>query len=278
MDTSAPSGRGGFTGRPGGTVTATRWAARAGLLAWGFIYVLVGLLALRVAVGDRKQQADRSGALAELADHPYGSVLLWALGIGLVGMALWRLAEACFGAAERDGHKARKRLLSLGRCVFYAVLAWSVLSFAAGTGGGGRSSDSESRDVTARVMRLPAGQWLVAAAAVTIVGIGVWLGVQAVRRSYHDQLKLGEMSPRVRRLVDVAGVGGGVARALVFVAAGAFAFRAALDFSPERAKGMDDTLRAFAATPAGPGLLVAVAAGLVLYGLFAFALARWRRV
>ncbi|MFF7236555.1 DUF1206 domain-containing protein [Streptomyces collinus] len=32
--------------------------------------MLVGLLALRVAVGDRKQQADRSGALAEFADHP----------------------------------------------------------------------------------------------------------------------------------------------------------------------------------------------------------------
>ncbi|WP_436848148.1 DUF1206 domain-containing protein [Streptomyces collinus] len=278
MDTSAPPGRGGLTGRPEGTVTATRWAARAGLLAWGFVYVLIGLLALRVAVGDRKQQADRSGALAELADHPFGSVLLWALGIGLVGMALWRLSEAFFGAAERDGRSVRKRLLSVGRCVFYAAFAWSVLSFAAGTGGGGRSSDTQSRDVTARVMRLPAGQWLVAAAAATIVVIGVWLGVQAVRRSYHAELKLGEMSPRVRRVVDVAGVVGGVARALVFVGAGSFAFRAAVDFSPERAKGMDDTLRAFAATPAGPGLLGAVAAGLVLYGLFAFALARWRRV
>ncbi|MFF5030383.1 DUF1206 domain-containing protein [Streptomyces collinus] len=277
MGTSAPTGRPALAGRPEGTATATRWAARAGLLAWGFTYVLVGLLALRVAVGDRKQQADRSGALAELADHPYGSVLLWALGIGLVGMALWRLSEACFGAAERDGHTVRKRLLSAGRCVFYAFFAWSVLAFAAGAGGRGRSSDTQSRDVTARLMRLPAGQWLVAAAAAIVV-IGVWLGVQAVRRTYHAELKTGEMSRRVRRVVDVAGVGGGVARALVFVGAGVFAFRAAVDFSPERAKGMDDTLRAFAATPAGPGLLGAVAAGLVLYGLFAFALARWRRV
>jgi hypothetical protein len=41
---------------------------------------------------------------------------------------------------------------------------------------------------------------------------------------------------------------------------------------------MDDTLRSFDRTAAGPWLLVAVAAGLVLYGCFSFASARWRRL
>src|SRR5690606_38120971 len=83
---------------------------------------------------------------------------------------------------------------------------------------------------------------------------------------------------RTRALVDVTGVGGGIARGLVFAAAGAFAVRAAVDYEPDRAKGLDDTLRSFAQTPAGPWLLAGVAAGLVLFGMFSFALARWRRV
>ncbi|MDI3101342.1 DUF1206 domain-containing protein [Streptomyces rochei] len=252
-------------------------AARAGLTARGVIYLLVGVLALQIAFGTGNREADRGGALAELADKPFGAVLLWALGAGLVGMALWRLSEALFGATGKDGHTAKKRLPAAARCVFYAFVAYSVLAFAAGSGGGG-SSDRQSRDVTAKVMEMPAGQWIVGLAGVGIVVAGVVIAVQALRRSYHKKLKLGELSPRTRRLVDVTGVGGGAARGIVFAVAGGFAVRAAVDYEPHRAKGLDDTLRSFAETPLGPWLLVLVAAGLVLFGVFSFALARWRRV
>ncbi|KOU69235.1 membrane protein [Streptomyces sp. MMG1533] len=257
--------------------SAREGAARAGLTARGVIYLLVGVLALQIAFGEGKRQADRGGALAELADKPFGAVLLWALGIGLVGMALWRLAEAIFGSVGPDGRKASKRLLSAVRCAFYTFVAYSVLSFAAGSGGSG-SSDEQSKDVTARLLEVPAGQWLVGLAGAGIAVAGVWIGARAVLRKYHDKLKLGEMSSRTRKLVDVTGVGGGAARGAVFAVAGAFAVRAAVDYRPDRAKGLDDTLRSFADTPLGPWLLVCVAAGLVLFGLFSFAMARWRRV
>ncbi|GHH93476.1 membrane protein [Streptomyces capillispiralis] len=253
-------------------------AARAGLTARGVIYLLVGVLALRIAFGDGQRQADRGGALAELADKPFGAVLLWALGLGLVGMALWRLSEAVFGAAGKDGRGARKRLASAARCGFYAFVAWSVLAFAVNRNNGSGSSDRQSRDLTARALEIPAGQWLVGLAGAAVVVVGGWIGVRAAMRKYHDKLKLGELTPRTRRLVDVTGVGGGVARGLVFAAAGVFAVRAAVDYEPGRAKGLDDTLRSFAGTPLGPWLLVCVSVGLVLFGVFSFALARWRRV
>ncbi|MFH8240856.1 DUF1206 domain-containing protein [Streptomyces sp. NPDC018321] len=271
----AHSGRG--RARRAANGSAAEGAARAGLTARGVIYLLVGVLALQIAFGTGNRQADRGGALAELADKPFGAVLLWALGAGLVGMALWRLSEAVFGVTGKDGHTARKRLPAAARCVFYAFVAYSVLAFAAGSGGSG-SSDRQSRDVTARVMEMPAGRWIVGVAGAAVAVAGVVIAVQALRRSYHKKLKLGALGPRARRLVDVTGVGGGTARGLVFAAAGAFAVRAAVDYAPDRAKGLDDTLRSFADTPLGPWLLVCVAAGLVLFGVFSFALARWRRV
>ncbi|OON71354.1 DUF1206 domain-containing protein [Streptomyces tsukubensis] len=252
--------------------------ARAGFAARGVIYVLIGLVALRIAFHQSDgKQADRSGALQEIAEKPFGSVLLWALGIALVGMALWRLSEALFGAAGADGHKAGKRLLSAARFVFYGFVAYSVLSFAAGEKGSGGGSDKQSKDVTAKVMEWTGGRWIVGAAGVGVVVAGVWILVRAALRKYHKKLKLGEMSRRTRRAVDVFGVCGGVARGVLFGTAGAFAVTAAVRYEPGKAKGMDDTLRAFTRTPAGPWLLVVVALGVAAFGVFSFAMARWRK-
>ncbi|WP_369174853.1 DUF1206 domain-containing protein [Streptomyces sp. R28] len=281
MDTSALAWTGRFRARRAARGSVTEGAARAGLAARGVIYLLVGVLALQIAFGDTNEQADRGGALAELSQKPFGAVLLWALGIGLAGMALWRLSEAIFGSVGQDGRNARKRLLATVRFAFYVFVAYSVLSFAASgskTGGGGGSSDQQSRDATARALELPAGEWLVGTAGIAIVVAGGWIGVRAGLRKYHDKLRLGRMSHRTRQLVDVTGVAGGAARGLVFAVAGVFAVRAAIDYEADQAKGLDDTLRTFADTPLGPWLLVCVAAGLVLFGVFSFAMARWRRV
>ncbi|MFE9997064.1 DUF1206 domain-containing protein [Streptomyces avermitilis] len=277
MNADAVARRGRLQARRAATGSMREGAAKAGLVARGVIYVLVGVLAMRIAFGGSRHQADRTGALQEISSKPFGAVLLWALGAGVVGMAVWRLSEALFGAAGQDGGKASKRLLSAGRCAFYVFVAYSVLSFAAGSGGGG-SSDDQSKDVTAKALQWPGGQWIVGAAGIAAAVAGVWIGVRAVLRKYHKHLKLGEMSRRTRQLVDISGVAGGVARGLVFAAAGAFAVRAAVDYEPDKAKGMDDTLRSFSETPMGPWLLACVAVGLVLFGLFSFALARWRKV
>ncbi|MGW5848826.1 DUF1206 domain-containing protein [Streptomyces sp. NPDC055254] len=267
----------------GGTRAASRGGAgrevvaRCGLVARGVLYVLVGVLAVRVAFGDTGQEADRQGALQELARHPVGAVLIWAVGIGLVCMMLWRLSEALFGAAGPDGDKATKRLASAGRAVFYAVAAFSVLSFAAGSGGS-QSGDQQSRDVTSKVLDLPAGQWLVGLAGAAIAIAGVVIAVSAARRKFRRKLAMGGASEGWRKTVDFLGVAGGVARGAVFAAAGGFFFYAAVQYDPGKARGVDDTLRAFAETPAGPWLLVVVAVGLVLFGLFSWCLARWRQV
>ncbi|MFF8785099.1 DUF1206 domain-containing protein [Streptomyces sp. NPDC015125] len=256
-----------------------RAAARGGFAARGVIYLLVGVLALRIAFGDSGEQADRGGALAEIAARPFGSVLIWALGLGLAGMALWRLSEAAFGAAGPDGHKAGTRLLSLVRCVFYAVVSFSVLSFAAGKeGSGSGASDRQSRDATAKALDLPGGPWLVAIAGVGVAVAGIWIAVRAILRTFHRHLDRKGMSRAARRGIDVLGVSGGIARGGVFTIAGSYVVKAAVTYDPGRAKGMDDTLRSFADTPAGPWLLAAIAVGLALFGAFSCAMARWRDV
>ncbi|MBU7598350.1 DUF1206 domain-containing protein [Streptomyces sp. P38-E01] len=265
------------TARRAANSDAMTAAARAGLSARGAIYLVIGLLSVQIAFGGSSEQADRGGALAQVADQPFGMALLWALAVGLVGMALWRLSEALFGAAGPDGHKAYKRALSAGRFVLYAFIAYSAVTYALGESGSG-SSDEQSKDGTASALEMPFGQWIVGAVGAGFVIGGGVVAVKAGMRKYHAEMRRSRMSPWQRKLVDLLGVPGGIAQGLVLGATGVFAIKAALDFDPDEAKGMDDTLRAFTDTPVGPWLLVAVAVGLALFGAFSFAMARWGRV
>ncbi|WP_409235448.1 DUF1206 domain-containing protein [Streptomyces sp. PA5.6] len=254
--------------------------ARAGFVGRGVLYLLVGALALRIAFSDGGdgRQADRGGALAEIAERPLGHVMLWLLGGALAGMALWRLSEVFFGQAGPDGNTAGKRAIAGARCLFYSFVTYSVIAYAAGDqGSGSGSSDKQTQDATAKVLDWPAGQWIVAAAGAGVLVAGVWIAGRALLRKFRDKLRVSEMSRRMRQATDVLGVTGGTARGVVFGVAGGFAITAALRHKPGQAKGMDNTLRSFADTGAGPWLLALIAVGLVAFGLFSFASARWRK-
>src|SRR4051794_1581926 len=91
------------TGRQVSSSRPFQTLARAGLAAPGVIYILVGSLAVQIALGKGGKQADRQGALQTVAQTPGGTVLLWLLAVGLGGMALWRFSEAVYGQARADG-------------------------------------------------------------------------------------------------------------------------------------------------------------------------------
>ncbi len=252
-----------------------RTAGRAGFTARGVVYVVIGYLALRIALdGAGPDEADRAGALRQIADRPGGRMLLWLLVLGFGCMAVWRAASAGSRGGER--RKAGTRLLDAGRAVFYASVCWGTAAFAAGSGGAS-GSDRTSKDWTASALGLPGGRLLVGAAGAVLVGVGVAVAVRAALRTFLRRLDTAAMAPRTRTAVTAGGVAGNTARGAVFAGVGVFVVTAAARFDPDRAKGIDDTLRSFAATPAGPWLLAGVALGLLLFGVFSFVCARWRR-
>ena len=276
--TSAPFHRttggrrgGGLRGKAHGADgrAAVRVAGRVGFTARGVNYLLVGWLALRVAFGDGGE-ADRQGALQHLASEPLGTVMLCLLAAGFACMAVWHAWMAVTGDGGRGGTSTR---LSKGAlAVFYAAVCWGTAAYAAGSGGS--SSDSTSRDWTAKAMGLPGGQAVVGIAGAVVVGTGVYTVVRAVRRKFLDTLDTAAMSRREERIVTLLGVAGNCARGVIYAGVGVFVLLAAVRFDPHKAKGMDDTLKSFAHTPAGPWLLVVVALGLLLYGVFSFACVR----
>jgi hypothetical protein len=253
------------------------WLARAGLAARGTMYILVGVIAVQIAVQGSRQQADRGGAVRLVARTPFGSAILWLLVIGFAGMTLWRLSEAIWGSNEQGGHKAGRRLANLARAVFYAVVTYGVLEYALGIGQPS-SSDQQSRDLTATALHRPGGTAIVFAAGAVIVIAGLVVIYRAWKADFRKQLRMGAASPTTRKVVRWIGQIGGIARGVVFVTVGVFVIIAAKDAQPRQAKGLDSGLRALAHTPLGPWLLVVVALGLVTFGVFSWCEARWGAV
>ncbi|QKG25895.1 DUF1206 domain-containing protein [Actinomadura verrucosospora] len=250
--------------------------SRAGLVARGLLYLLIGWLALQVAFGHGGKEADRKGALEAVADKPGGIVVLYLMTAGFFALALWQFSEALYGRPVPDGDKPTKRLGSALRGVIYTVGFGGMLAYALGHGG--QSSDQQSKTFTARAMGEPGGRWLVLAVA---AGFLIWGGVvvvNAVRRAFLDELKTAEMGRTAHRVVQPLGMIGNAARGLIGAAVGVFLGYAAITFQPGRAQGLDGTLREFAATPAGAWGLAVVAAGLLVFGLYSFAEARYREV
>ena len=98
------------------------------------------------------------------------------------------------------------------------------------------------------------------------------------RARFLRKMNLDSASAGIRTFVTRLGQIGGFARGAVFATIGIFLAVAAIDANPGQAKGIDSALRVFAHTPLGPRLLVLVAVGLVMFGVFSCCEARWRRV
>ena len=271
---SSPSTRMPVSARRASRSRPAQWLARLGLTARGVLYILIGVVAILVAIGQRAHEADQAGALQLLAGQPYGVVALWLLFLGFTGYALWRLSEAAFGVTG-EGNGAGPRLKSLARAVPYAIFAYLTIKVITGKKA---SQASQQKDTTATIMHHTGGRWLVGIVGLGIVIVGVALVVEGIRRKFMKYLRTYEMSPRTRRAIEKLGMIGTTARGLVFALVGVLVIDAAVQFKPSRAGGLDKALLTLRNQPFGEFLLILAAIGLLAFGVYGLAEARWRQV
>jgi Domain of Unknown Function (DUF1206) len=253
--------------------------ARSGLVAKAFSYGIVGVLAIEVALGSGGKTTSRSGALHTLAQDTLGRVLLVLLALGFAAYALWRFAEAF---AEQDGggetgsaKKWGKRIGLVARGLIYGSLAATAFKILLGAGGG-KSQNAQAHSTAATVLSWPGGTWIVGVAGVVIIGAGLWNAYRGLSRTFEDDWRTGRMSKTSRTWGGRVGMVGHLARGVVFALIGIFMIKAAVDYKPKAAIGLDGALQKLAHAAYGPYLLGLTAAGLICYGLYCLADARYR--
>jgi hypothetical protein len=252
--------------------------ARIGLIAYGVVHLLVAWLALQLAWSGGGESADQSGAMSTLAESPVGKPLLWILAVGLIALAVWQAAEVLrwrhgWSASGKTRTKAlRKSGNALVKAVIYAALAVLAIRFATGSG---QSSSSSQQETTAGVLGWPAGQWLVAAAGLVLVGAGAWHVRKGLNKHFMKQIDTSSASPSAIRLVTRLGQIGFPGKGIALAGVGVLLIWAAVTFDPSKARGLDGALRAILDLPFGRILLTLVALGIAAFGAFCFVRARY---
>jgi uncharacterized protein DUF1206 len=254
--------------------TAFEWLSRAGFVARAVIYGLIGVLALKLALGHGGKITDQQGALATVAHQPFGKYLLTLVAIGLGAYALWRFVRAAIGHGPEGSDSGIDRLTALASGIVYlglCVLAVRVLMGSAG-------NSANARKTTAGVLGWPAGTWIVGAAGVVLIGVALYQGYRGLTKEFLSDSKTEEMSPTMRSWIGWIGQVGYLARMVVFGLVGVFLVKAAVDYNPNKAVGLDGALAKLENHSYGSILLGVVSVGLIAFAVYSLSDARYRRI
>ena len=250
--------------------------ARLGYMAKGVVYVAIGFLALREALGVGGRTTDPSGAMASIGSQPFGGVALALLAAGLTCYALWKLVQ---GVLDADGkgsspHGILRRVGYVGSAAIHGSLAFTAAQSILGA----EDSSEDAATASALAYQPPLGQILVGLVGLGVIGVGLYQLHAAYGAKFRDDLRLDLMSDAEERWVTYAGRVGTSARALAIGLAGAFVVLAAYQSDPSETRSLGAALESLQQQPLGSYMLGAVAVGFLVYGIFMFAIARYRRI
>jgi hypothetical protein len=252
--------------------TVFRTIARIGYVVLGIVHIVIGALAISITSGGG-QNADQGGAMEQIRQAPLGVLLLWVIALGLVALAAWQIAEAI---VERDPDAKKKwghRVKYIGTAVAYVAIAITAAVYALG----GRSdSSSSTQTFSAQLMATPGGVAFLVLVGLIVLAIGVAFVVRGFTRAFEKHLDL--PAGVARQGIVAFGVVGYVAKGIAVGVTGVLFVVAAIVHDPESAGGLDAALHSLAQLPFGPLILWVVGAGLIVYGLFCFARARYARM
>ncbi|MCD7035102.1 DUF1206 domain-containing protein [Metabacillus sp. GX 13764] len=244
-----------------------RRMGRAGYMAQGVVYGLIGILAFMTAIGAGGEKTDSKGALQSLKNLPLGSVLLWLIGLGLIGYVIWSFVKA-IKDPENKGSDAKGIATRIGYAIsgiIYGSLAFTAIKTAVSSSGSGGSNE---QSMSAQMLSQPFGQWIIGIVGVITFGYGLYEIYSGWKEKFMSEFNISDMKPGEVKTARRSGKIGLIARGIVLAMVGFFITQTAVTADPGKTKGLDGALSQLSNQPYGQWLLGAVSLGLILFGVY----------
>lgn len=238
-----------------------------GFIAKGVVYFLVGGLTLATVLGFSTGSGVEGprGIIKWLNEQTFGSVLVGALGLGLLAYALWRLYRGLFDP-KAEGHDPKSGAKRVGYVASglangtLAVLALR-LAFSGGSGSGG----GQKRGLVRSILEMSGGNVILIALGVIIIGVGAYQAYKGYKARWVKDLHWSGIS---RENIKRIGRYGHYARAVIFTIIGYFIVLTGVQGDASEFKGTEGALEWLTQHSYGVWLLALTSAGLLLYGVF----------
>lgn len=243
-----------------------RWLVRLGYAARGLVYILLGYLALSTA---GKAEEGQSAVFDLIQDVPLGTPLLFAVAVGLVAYASYKLIDA-ISDVENHGGGAEgvfKRIGSAASGVAHLALAWTAWRFATGDkhGSDGKSGGQEAASTLL--------SWDLGSLLIGLVGLGFVAAAAKQAKNAWDAHFMKHISSGAPGGIETLGRIGHAARAVVFLIISWSLLKSAWLVQSSQVKGLGEAIMALSDN----GILYTlVAVGLILFGIFSLVVARYR--
>ena len=146
------------------------------------------------------------------------------------------------------------------------------------TGANSSGGSNSPKQTTGGVLGWTGGTLIVAIVGAILIGVALFQGYKGVSKKFLDDSMTRDMSRRVKRGFTAIGVFGHLARMVVFGLIGYGLVKAAVDYNPRSAIGLDGALNKLLHNSYGPFLLGIVAAGLIGFAVYSIADARYAKI
>jgi Mn2+/Fe2+ NRAMP family transporter len=259
---------------------SNRWLlllARGGYAVKGAVYGIMGALALAFALGAGGKLGGGKETVEHVGRQPFGDAALVVIGVGLLAYALWRVVEAVTDS-HNEGSSPKgiaKRLGAFFSALVNGAVGVAALQFVLL---GDDPNDGGAKGLAATLMREPWGLLVIGVLGAAVTCVGVSQVHSGFTDRFTKHVEMSSISSKQRAWVLWSGRVGHVARGIVFAIIGVALIQTAVTTNPNQAKGVGEALRELAQQPFGPVLLVAVAFGLLAYGVHLVTTVPYRRL
>jgi hypothetical protein len=251
---------------------------RLGYGVRGLIYIVIGVLALKLVLGQGGALASPQEAIATIGRQAAGKILLWVVLIGLISYSLWGLVRAILDPLHK-GHDMKgllERFGFLASAVGYALLVPPTYRYITGTSTTGNGTQTQGPIV--KIMAMPWGRWAIGIAGLAVLAGGTYQIYQGIKANFDRQFQIYAMTPNQAKLAISAARYGTTARGFVFAVLGVLIAIAAYQANPNQPIGIDAALEILLKLPFGIWLLGIVAVGLIAFGSYSILSALWFRL